>query len=101
MCPSGYTWVILSQTGSFWGQVGPIVMKIGLCQFKGVRRGPNWSKLFKRFQIGPNGSKMSYTGPNQSKQVQKGCNKHQHFQTGPKKSKAQTKVSKLVLKSHE
>ena len=58
-------------------------MQIGQSEFKGVQRGPNWSKLSKRFQIG---QKMSKTGPNQSGQVQKGRNKHKQFQTGPKKS---------------
>ena len=31
----------LSPNGSFWVQVGPIVMKIGQSEFKGVQRGPN------------------------------------------------------------
>ena len=45
------------------------------------------------------GQKMSKTCLNQSKKVQKFNNKHKQFQTGPKKSKAQTKMSKLVLKN--
>ena len=41
MFPSGYKWLVLGLSGSFWVQVDLIVMQIDPCAFKGVQKGPN------------------------------------------------------------